>query len=162
MAHDMLYINRHSNTPLIYLIKDCFMIVLMNNRKDIRDLINTVNDHYYACSKLIKKTAYDTIYRSVSRFITLERSLLDELIPFDDEKVTLPFAVQNLGNTPTFRSYREMLQANRELIKYLTHMTSVIENVDVSSLISYWTAAMQIECDDIAARIESEQTIQNH
>ncbi|MBF9003299.1 hypothetical protein [Vibrio nitrifigilis] len=131
----------------------------MKNRREISDISNTLEKHYQACSKLTHKTAYDSIFRSVSRFITLEEALLNQLTQFDCDKNNIQIRKNQFNNTEIFESYGELLNANTSLIKYLTEMIAVIENIEVCSLLSYWTAAMKIENDDIASKIEYAHTI---
>lgn len=124
----------------------------MNSQKEMQDIIKTLNRHYDSSLHLIDQSGYDSLSRSVSRFMTLEKSLLRQLAIFEGWESHQ----RSVAGTHAcaFESYGQMQQENTYLIKYLIRRMGRIENTAACSILSYWVAAMQIENDEIARHLE--------
>lgn len=114
----------------------------------MKDIITTLEKHYYSSRNLINNSGYDTVSRAVSRFITLEKSLLRQLMLLEFDRAFQEKRAADYRDS--FENYAEMLRANTELVKYLTKRTAAITDEAASSILSYWVAAMQIENDELA------------
>ena len=122
--------------------------------KGVGDVLFRLKNHYISCINLIGNRSNGNLFRAASRFMKIEHSMIDEIIRTFNIKET------NINSTPMIEearpvilNYNDMYTSNLNLITFLKNTIKTFNNQHMSSFLSYWVAALQVENDEIAKHL---------
>ena len=122
--------------------------------KGIGHVLFRLKKHYVSCINLVKNRSNGNLFRAANRFMQIEHSMIDEIIRTFNIKET------NINSThvieeapPVILNYNDMYTSNLNLIGFLKNTIKTFNNQHMSSFLSYWVAALQVENDEIAKHL---------
>ncbi|WP_172564411.1 hypothetical protein [Vibrio navarrensis] len=123
------------------------------HHQSIDRILFALKEHYQSCCQLVEYRTHQTLSRAASRFLKVERSMINEIkIKVLDLKTENNHSMQESPSV-VISSYDEMYQSNRQLITYLKSAIGTFNNQKLSSFFSYWVAALQVENDEMAKHL---------
>ncbi|ELZ1261973.1 hypothetical protein SPN99_004215 [Vibrio fluvialis] len=123
------------------------------HHQSIDRILFALKEHYQSCCQLVEYRTHQTLSRAASRFLKVERSMINEIkIKVLDLKTENNHSMQE-SQSVVISSYDEMYQSNRQLITYLKSAIGTFNNQKLSLFFSYWVAALQVENDEMAKHL---------
>ncbi|MFH0240367.1 hypothetical protein [Vibrio alginolyticus] len=124
-------------------------MTLDNNR--VRELLVKMTHHRQTCLPLVSPQSHMTLARAAYRFVKIEKVMIKKMAKlfFDQDgeqfiaENATEYGVAELGN------YKEMHFMNKLLLDDLKALLRAIDDTNLTALVSYWLAALQVENDEI-------------
>lgn len=123
----------------------------LNNTR-VRELLIKMAHHRQTCLPLVDPHSHMNIARSAYRFVKIEKS-------DDQKKWSIYFFDQsgddfiaehaNKTGIATLGNYKEMHFMNAQLLSELKQLLRELDDANLTALISYWVAALQVENDEL-------------
>jgi hypothetical protein len=113
-------------------------------------ILTKLKVHYDACLTITHKNFNQNISRTANRFITIEKSMINEISSLSNSPV--PVETHQYIPMP-INNYSDMYKSNLLLITFLKQNIKKFRSPSVASLLSYWVAGLQVENDEMAKYI---------
>lgn len=133
------------------------MTVEMNR---VRELLVKMIHHRQRCEALIYAQSHRTLARSAYRFVKIEKVMIQKmamlLFKQDGEQF---ITAHNTGyDVIEFDDYNEMHAMNKSMLKDIKSLIKTTGDTNLTALVSYWLAALQIENDEMHKHLPTSET----
>ncbi|MGO1297616.1 MAG: hypothetical protein ACTMIA_09950 [Vibrio sp.] len=124
-------------------------MTLETNR--VRELLVKMAHHRQRCVPLVHAQSHITLARSAQRFVKIEKVMIKKMamLFFEQDGETFITANSMGYGTAEFGDYQEMHAMNKWMLNDVKLLLKTIDDTNLTALVSYWLAALQIENDEM-------------
>ncbi|KIT55207.1 hypothetical protein H334_20375 [Vibrio parahaemolyticus 901128] len=118
----------------------------LNNTR-VRELLIKMAHHRQTCLPLVDPHSHMNIARSAYRFVKIEKVIFARPLATAGDDFIAEHA--NKTGVATLGNYKEMHFMNAQLLIELKQLLRELDDANLTALISYWVAALQVENDEL-------------
>ncbi|CAE6879308.1 hypothetical protein ACN5SO_001119 [Vibrio parahaemolyticus] len=122
----------------------------LNNTR-VRELLIKMAHHRQTCLPLVDPHSHMNIARSAYRFVKIEKVMIKKMVDLFFDQNGDDFIAEHANKTglATLGNYKEMHFMNAQLLSELKQLLRELDDANLTALISYWVAALQVENDEL-------------
>ena len=126
-----------------------------NDHSQLSQVVFAMQYHYQSCSSVLESAPNEKQNRAAERFLQLEHKAIKALakVVMVESMPTQEQLKQGNFTLSPVHTFEDMYLANERLLANIKFKFKAILNERLSSVLSYWLAALQVEHDDLAKHL---------